>query len=243
MTKTELLEQINAKYRSVLPALNRLARRRWAAVEAQSLGQSQVVGLSLEDVLRGLYARLGEWIAEIKELARKSGKDVRQLLIEAHNSQRMRPDINPTDRTAYALCVRRTGPELLRFFIERCPHVREALLRGELPPYPWQGNAAEDVKADAAGEERPEPEKMWLKWRDLGSAGAAAGALIGLFEACVYGIPWTWLRDHPATCGIQVAAGVFILVAALGWFVPPWRKYAWGSNLLVGLGLLILSRL
>jgi len=75
------------------------------------------------------------------------------------------------------------------------------------------------------------------------SAGAAAGALFGLFEASVYGIPWTWLRDHPATCGIQVAAGVFILVAALGWFVPPWRKFAWWSNLLIGLGLLILSRL
>ena len=100
----------------------------------------------------------------------------------------------------------------------------------------------EGGKADLAGEEHPEPEKMCLKSRNLCSAGAAAGAMIGLFEACVYAIPWTWLRDHPATCGIQVAAGVFILVAMLGWFVPPWRKYAWGT-LLVGLGLLILSRL
>jgi hypothetical protein len=44
------------------------------------------------------------------------------------------------------------------------------------------------------------------------------------------------------TCGIQVTAGVFILVAALVWFVPPCRKFAW-STLLVGLGLLILSKL
>jgi len=101
----------------------------------------------------------------------------------------------------------------------------------------------EGGKADLAGEERPVPEKKRLRWRDLCSAGAVAGALIGLFEASVYGIPWTWLRDHPATCGIQLAAGVFILVAALGWFVPPWRKFAWWSNLLIGLGLLILSRL
>jgi len=101
----------------------------------------------------------------------------------------------------------------------------------------------EGGKADVAGEEHPEPEKMCLKWRDLCSASAVACLLIGLFEATVYGIPWAWLRDHPATCGIQVAAGVFILVASLGWFVPPWRKYAWWSTLLVGLGLLILSRL
>ena len=101
----------------------------------------------------------------------------------------------------------------------------------------------EGGKADLAGEERPEAEKKCLRWRDLCSAGAAAGALFGLFEAIVYGIPWAWLRDHPATCGIQVAAGVFILVAALGWFVPPWRKYAWWRSLLVRLGLLILSRL
>jgi hypothetical protein len=108
--------------------------------------------------------------------------------------------------------------------------------RSGLPP-------PEGGKADVGGEENPEPEKMCLKWRGLGSAGAATCLLIGLFEAIVYGIPWTWLRDHPATCGIQVTAGVFILVATLGWFVPPWRKYAWWSTLLVGLGLLILSRL
>ncbi len=101
----------------------------------------------------------------------------------------------------------------------------------------------EGGKADVAGEEHPEPEKMCFRWRDLGKAGAAGGALFGLCEAIVYGIPWTWLRDHPATCGIQVAAGVFILVAALGWFVPPWCKFAWWSTLLIGLGLLILSRL
>ena len=113
-----------------------------------------MVGLSLEDVLRGLYARLGDWIADVKELARKRGKDVRQLLVEAHNSRRMRPDIDGTDKTANALWARgRAGPDLLRFFIERCPHVREDLLRGELPPYPWQGNAAEDVKADLAIEQ------------------------------------------------------------------------------------------
>ena len=98
-------------------------------------------------------------------------------------------------------------------------------------------------KADLVGEEHPEPEKKCLKWRDLGKAGATAGALFGLFEAIVYAIPWTWLRDHPASCGIQVTAGVFILVAALGWFVPPWCKFAWWSTLLIGLGLLILSRL
>lgn len=97
-------------------------------------------------------------------------------------------------------------------------------------------------KADVAGEEYPEPEKRCLKWRDLCSASVAAGVLFCLFEAIVYGIPWNWLRDHPATCGIQVTAGFFILVAMLGWFVPPWRKYTWWSALL-GLGLVILSRL
>jgi len=99
------------------------------------------------------------------------------------------------------------------------------------------------VKAYAAGEEHPEPHKRCVKWRDLCSASVAASVVFCLFEAIVYGIPWNWLRDHPATCGIQVTVGSFILVAMLGWFVRPWRKYAWWRPLLIALGLLILSRL
>jgi hypothetical protein len=31
-----------------------------------------------------------------------------------------------------------SGQDILLFFVKKCPHAREVILRGELPPYPWR---------------------------------------------------------------------------------------------------------
>ena len=94
----------------------------------------------LEELLTKLYYDHSRWLNEVKIVCESSGKPLEQYLRKALGlaieSGRVRDCNNNT-----ALRLRgpeRTGPDILLFFVKKCPHVRDALLRGELPPYPWR---------------------------------------------------------------------------------------------------------
>lgn len=63
--------------------------------------------------------------------------------------------------------------------------------------------------------------------------------LITLFEVAIYKIPWDWLVQHPNTIGIQATFDLMLVSTFIGYFVPRWRNYLWGTAVLSLLGTLL----
>jgi len=123
-------------------------------------GEPKVFGQTLDEVLAHLYFCLSEWFAEMKVLAERDGVPVRQLLLrgmqEARRSGRV---VNALDDTAYKLFGGGwRGQDLLRFFVMKCPHYREAFLRGEVPQQPW-GLSAGATPREADGQASSAPQE------------------------------------------------------------------------------------
>jgi hypothetical protein len=103
----------------------------------------------------------------------------------------------------------------------------------------------EDKRSKAAAEARG----LQQPWDLKAGAGAGNGEMgagkagSGGQSSFRYGMLVKWFKNHPAKPAIMVAFSLLILAVLLGWFVPPWRSYAWSSAVLVGLVLVILSRL
>ena len=75
------------------------------------------------------------------------------------------------------------------------------------------------------------------------AAGVAVGILlVATFEFCVHRVPWTWLRDHDNSIGLQAGICAVLLCGSLGSFVAQWRKWCWGTGV-VGVAIALLSLL
>lgn len=104
------------------------------------LHKPQTLGPTEEELLTELYYDYSKWLEEVKIVCERSGKPLEQYLRKALGlaieAGRVRDCNNNT-----ALRLRgpeRTGPDILLFFVKKCPHARDALLRGALPTYPWR---------------------------------------------------------------------------------------------------------
>ena len=102
--------------------------------------KAQTLGPTEEELLTALYYDYSKWLEEVKIVCGRAGKSLEQYLRKALGlaieAGRVRDCNNNT-----ALRLRgpeRTGPDILLFFVKKCPHAREALLRGALPLYPWR---------------------------------------------------------------------------------------------------------
>lgn len=89
MATTETLKQIRAKYRSLLPALNRRARRRWAAVEAQSLGRGGICAVAKATGMSRTTIYVG--LRELRQGNRKANKRGRRKEL-AHTDPGLLPE-------------------------------------------------------------------------------------------------------------------------------------------------------
>lgn len=102
--------------------------------------KAQTLGPTEEELLTALYYDHSKWLEEVKIVCERAGKPLEQYLRKALGlaieAGRVRDCNNNT-----ALRLRgheRTGPDILLFFVKKCPHARDALLRGALPLYPWR---------------------------------------------------------------------------------------------------------
>jgi hypothetical protein len=103
-------------------------------------GESSDSSPDLETVLERLYSKLADYVSTLEALARKSFKTVEQLIADgleqAKRDGRVTDASEATARRLYEGSP--SGPELLLFFGMKCPHARDAFMRGEAPPYPWR---------------------------------------------------------------------------------------------------------
>lgn len=104
------------------------------------LHKAQTLGPNEEELLTALYYDHSKWLDEVKRVCERARKPLEQYLRKALGlaieAGRVRDCNNNT-----ALRLRgpeRTGPDILLFFVKKCPHARDALLKGELPTYPWR---------------------------------------------------------------------------------------------------------
>jgi hypothetical protein len=129
------------------------------------------IGPTEEELLTALYYDHSRWLEDMKTVCKRAGIPLEQHLKKALGlaveSRRVR---NCDYDTALKLRgPERTGQDILLFFVTKCPHAREALLEGELPPYPWrisQTNSQEQKLPEAeqkATLAKPEKES-WL-WK------------------------------------------------------------------------------
>lgn len=100
--------------------------------------KQQTIGKTEEDRLEELYSKLSDWLSEVKVLENRGSIELlpylKQALAKAKSDGRV-PDCS--DNTVLRLGELHNGPDLLLFFVRKCPHARDSILRGELPPHPW----------------------------------------------------------------------------------------------------------
>lgn len=120
--------------------------------------KAQTLGPTEEELLTALYYDHSKWLEEVKIVCERAGKPLEQYLRKALGlaieAGRVRDCNNNT-----ALRLRgpeRTGPDILLFFVKKSPHACDALLRGELPPYPWRISQSIEQKQNPAGTEQKE---------------------------------------------------------------------------------------
>jgi len=111
----------------------------------------EVVGHTEEQLLTQLYYDYARWLEDVKRVCKSSGKSLEQYLREglglSIKDKRVR---DCSYETALGLLEGSgKGQYVLHFFVIKCPHARDALLRGELPPYPWRNGPADLVKQPA----------------------------------------------------------------------------------------------
>ena len=103
------------------------------------LSTSTKLGPTEEEVLIERYSALSDWLSEVKALEKRGRIELNSYLktamAKAKTDGRVR---DCSHETALRLGGTHTGPDLLLFFVRKCPHYRDAFLRGELPPYPWR---------------------------------------------------------------------------------------------------------
>jgi len=129
--------------------------------------KAQTLGPTEEELLTALYYDHSKWLEEVKIVCERAGKPLEQYLRKALGlaieAGRVRDCNNNT-----ALRLRgpeRTGPDILLFFVKKCPHARNALLRGELPPYPWRISQPIEQEQKPAEIEQSKPlgKLGWIK--------------------------------------------------------------------------------
>lgn len=126
--------------------------------------KAQTLGPTEEELLTALYYDHSKWLEEVKIVCERAGKPLEQYLRKALGlaieAGRVRDCNNNT-----ALRLRgpeRTGPDILLFFVKKCPHAREALLRGKLPLYPWRiSQPIEKEQKPTETEPDTTPAKRW----------------------------------------------------------------------------------
>jgi hypothetical protein len=112
-----------------------------------------------DQFLTQLYYFHAKWLEEWKRVCQSSGKSLEQYLREGLSlsikDKRVR---DCSYETALGLLQGGgiKGQDVLHFFVMKCPHARDAFLRGELPPYPWRSGAADLVKQPATPETKPD---------------------------------------------------------------------------------------
>ena len=112
-----------------------------------------------DQFLTQLYYFHAKWLEEWKKVCQSSGKSLEQYLREGLSlsikDKRVR---DCSYETALGLLQGGgiKGQDVLHFFVMKCPHARDAFLRGELPPYPWRSGAADLVKQPATPETKPD---------------------------------------------------------------------------------------
>lgn len=106
-------------------------------------GRVHVFGMNEDEMLSRLYTHLADWLHVVKKIVKKEKLDLSHYLEECLGKAcRDRNVPDSSERTAGKLLPHGRdlppGPDLLLFFFKKCPHSRDAFLRGELPPYPWR---------------------------------------------------------------------------------------------------------
>ena len=113
--------------------------------------KAQTLGLSEEQLLTTLYYDYSRWLEDVKVLEKRGEIELepylKKALAKAQTDGRV-PDCS--GETALKLGGTHSGPDLLLFFVRKCPHCRDAFLRGELSPYPWQISQASGEKPNLA---------------------------------------------------------------------------------------------
>ena len=116
--------------------------------------KAQTLGPDEEQLITALYYDLSKWLEEMKTVCKRDGIPLEQHLRKAMElaveSRRVR-DCN-YDTGLRLRGPERTGQDILLFFVKKCPHARESLLRGELSPYPWRISQASGQEQNAAPE-------------------------------------------------------------------------------------------
>ena len=103
-----------------------------------------------------------------------------------------------------------------------------------------QGKEAIEKTVDNEKEGREKAESKAHRYA-VAAASAISLLLISGFEALVYLLPWTWLRTHTNSYGLQGAIGIFFMLATFGAFRPRWRKFCWGISGAFAVVLVILA--
>jgi hypothetical protein len=139
MTKNEKTEYDGLKIRPVFPQ----DKIDWH--KAQTLGPDE------EQLPTTLYYDHSKWLEEMKTVCKRAGipleQHLRKALGLAVEAGRVR-DCN-YDTGLRLQGPERTGQDILLFFVKKCPHAREGLLRGELTPYPWRISQASGQEQNA----------------------------------------------------------------------------------------------
>jgi len=132
------------------------------------LSTSTKLGPTEEEVLIERYSALSDWLSEVKALEKRGRIELNSYLktamAKAKTDGRVR---DCSHETALRLGGTHTGPDLLLFFVRKCPHYRDAFLRGELPPYPWRISQPFEKEQKPAGTKpdiTPDKRRRILTW-------------------------------------------------------------------------------
>ncbi|MDD5153232.1 MAG: hypothetical protein PHR03_00975 [Desulfovibrionales bacterium] len=92
-----------------------------------------------------------------------------------------------------------------------------------------RGKDAIEKTAERETEKRKNAEEREHRYA-VAAASAVSLLLIAGFEAFVHLVPWTWLRNHSNSYGLQGAFDILFALVTFGAFRPRWRKFCWGIS-------------
>jgi len=127
--------------------------------------KKQMIGKTEEDRLEELYSKLSDWLSEVKVLEKRGSIELfpylKQALAKAKSDGRIH---DCSDETVLSLEGMHSGPDLLLFFVRKCPHARNAILQGEIPPYPWRISQNNHEKNQEETEQQATPGRRVWTW-------------------------------------------------------------------------------